>query len=283
MNSNKKRQSLFYDKYHKEYEEKTFLIHNLLKPYTINKWKRKCINKDILDIGCGNAYVLNELYKSVKFKSYTGVDISGEMIKRNSNYYKFLYNVTFFVDDVEKLENAIDKNYDVVVSYGCLHHLENPEKGIKSLYAKLRNNGYLLAVEMNRNNAITTFPDFYIYILGLDVDKIKDILRKIKQFLLRVIKLFYISKISPTKRYQEPHPGHPGKRTPSEYYDILDANGFRKVKIDCLYIELLPKLLYKSVRGISSLMVSISKMLLKIKRLEGVGSILIVEAKKEIY
>ena len=40
---------------------------------------------EVLDVGCGSARLLPELQKNFQLKKYTGVDISGELLKIASN------------------------------------------------------------------------------------------------------------------------------------------------------------------------------------------------------
>lgn len=280
-NTNKEWQRSYYNKYFKEYESSVSRTHSLLKTFTINVWKNKCKGKEILELGCGNAYVLSELQRAtVDFKSYTGIDISDEMIKSNSNSYKALKNVSFFVDDAENLEKLDDRKYDVIISYGCLHHLERPVKAIKSAYNKLRYDGLFFAVEMNRGSLVTTFPYPYSLILGLDVEKSRNTLKRIKNTLRKITNKPFRSHSKSLSKYPIIHPGHPGSRTPTEYKVMLQSAGFRAMGISCLFVELFPKSLYRSSVALFRLMVELSKPFLRRKRLQNLGNIILVEAKK---
>lgn len=187
----KENQKMAYNAYFREYDKQVQRIHRMWKPYTIDIWKNECKDKDILEIGCGTAYILRELLSSgIRFKSYTGIDIADNIIKDNSKIYKS-DNITFIADDAERLEKLRDNNFDVVISYGCLHHLENPESAINNLYKKLKDNGELFAIEMNRKYNEETFIGFYSSMLGLHF-KTKD-------------------KVS-NNEYASHHPGHPASR-----------------------------------------------------------------------
>ncbi len=112
MDINKDRQRSIYNKYSLEYERSVLYVHRMLKLYTVDMRKNECIDKDIFEIGCGNAYIFRQLHSSlVYFKSYTGIHISEEMIKRNVETYGGLQNVSFFANDAETLANIDNKSF----------------------------------------------------------------------------------------------------------------------------------------------------------------------------
>jgi ubiquinone/menaquinone biosynthesis C-methylase UbiE len=276
MGTHKEHQKAAYNKYYLEYESSVANVHKRLKPYTIDVWKSGCVGKDILDLGCGNAYVLNQLQLSkISFKSYTGIDISDEMISNNINSYYGPQNISFLVDDAEVLKNLGDTQYDIVISYGCMHHLEHPNESIKSVYKYLRDEGQLFAVELNREHSANSFTGLYLRIFGFDPEKVKTVLKK-------MMGRMFNGQREPSKRdtYSGHHPGHPGKRIPDEYREMLQTIGFRNISINCLYLDLLPYFLYESNLVLFRFMVAMSQPLLRVDSLKDAGSVLLIEAKK---
>jgi SAM-dependent methyltransferase len=276
MDTNKDRQRAIYNKYSAEYERSVSYIHRMLKPYTIDMWKYDCIDKDVLEIGCGNAYVFRQFHLSlVPFKSYTGIDISEEMIKRNVETYRGIQNVSFFVEDAETLDNIDNERFDTVISYGCLHHLDHPERAVKNVYRKLRAKGLFISVELNRQHPAASFLGLYSSMLRLDPEKTRSAIKKFLNVLVRSLK---------NKPRQDPyienHPGHPGKRTPVEYREMLQNSGFHDMKTYCLYLDLFPYFLYRNNRFIFRSMVAMSRPLLRLECLQDVGSTILIQARK---
>jgi len=276
VDCNKIQQKTAYNKYFNEYEESVGLVHLMLKPYTIDKWKNICKDKDILEIGCGNAYCLNQLKLSgIDFKTYTGIDISEEIIRNNSREHANSGNITFLVDNAEKLESISNGQYDLILSFGCLHHLQNPEKCVKKASEKLKQGGRFFAVELNRDHSASSFVGLYSSILGLDPEKTRKICKK-------AAKKVCSSKKRKTNydNYIKNHPGHPGKRTPAEYENIFKNAGFKDREISCLYLDLFPYAIYRVSMLVFKLMVCISQRLIKFKKLKDIGSIILISAKK---
>lgn len=91
----------------------------------------------ILDVGCGNC---RNLLPFSKFDCY-GVDFSENMINEAKKFVsKKNMKVTLKVGNVTKLPFK-DKSFDYVLSFAMLHHLKNPEKGVKEISRILKLGG----------------------------------------------------------------------------------------------------------------------------------------------
>jgi len=86
--------------------------------------------RSCLDAGCGVGY-FSKFLKEKRF-DVTSFDIKEENIIEAKKRVK---DVDFFVDDLENLKN-IKGNFDLVLCFGLLYHLENPLKALRNL-AKL--------------------------------------------------------------------------------------------------------------------------------------------------
>ena len=101
MTSNVEKQKHAYNQYLHEYDRTVEPTHRRLYPLTIGQWLPLLKDKDILDAGCGNAYLLSCLLDSgILFSSYTGFDISDKMVARNSSKFR-LSRVRFLISDAE--------------------------------------------------------------------------------------------------------------------------------------------------------------------------------------
>ncbi|MCF7971932.1 MAG: class I SAM-dependent methyltransferase [Methylococcaceae bacterium] len=81
--------------------------------------------KKILDLGCGPATQLAQLAEFLPDTSFTGIDLSEEMISDAKQYVskKNLQNVDFILGDITKLQMLDAQSFDGVISTMALHHL----------------------------------------------------------------------------------------------------------------------------------------------------------------
>lgn len=98
----------------------------------------------VLEIGCGNARTVDWLYPPRKYNyNYVGTDIS----------FKRLMLAKMVIPEGDFIQcsalNLPFKNqtFAAILSFGVLHHLENPMQGALSCLSKLRNEGYFLIHE----------------------------------------------------------------------------------------------------------------------------------------
>lgn len=112
----------------------------------IKRYKLKS-NSNVLDAGCGKAFLLYEIKKILPEIKISGFDISKYGIKNaKKEIKKFLY-----VYDVSKKLPYKNKNFDLVISINCLHNLQQSQLGrtINEL-SRVSKNQYI-CVESFRN------------------------------------------------------------------------------------------------------------------------------------
>lgn len=122
-------------------------ISSLLKQHT-NK------NSIILDVGCGDGTFTFELFKEVNSKKIVGFDIAKEAIKvaQKSVPAKDKKRIIFQEGSIYDADKMFKKNsFDIIVVRGVLHHLENPQQGIKSLSSLAKK---IIVLEPNGYNPI---------------------------------------------------------------------------------------------------------------------------------
>jgi len=108
-------------------------------------WLNEIINekrfrdKYILEVGCGPGIDLGLIY--LKGARCVGLDISSESLhKCKENFRELGISVDLVIGDSEFLPFKDDK-FDVVFSYGVLHHTPSIEKGVVQIYRVLKNGG----------------------------------------------------------------------------------------------------------------------------------------------
>jgi len=249
----------------------------MVKPYSIDIWKDQCKDKEILDLGCGNGYLLEQI-ADTGFRRYLGIDISEKMIEENRKRFSGLERVEFRADDAEALNTVRDDSLDMVISNGCLHHLKEPEVAVAASYRVLRPGGTFLGLEMNRQHPENSFLSVWSTLLGVHLMFLQTPARRIVRYLENLVK-----KQDPIAvAYSNQHPGHPGKRTPNEYRLMFEKAGYASAKIESLYLELLPYSLYKRSLLLFRLVVKYSKIVCanRLKGIKDVGNLLLIEAHK---
>ena len=73
----------------------------------------------LLEIGCGDGMITNEIAKIISDGYVVGTDISGQMIDHATKSYCNQGNLSFIQMDATK--NMFHQQFDVVTSFNCLH------------------------------------------------------------------------------------------------------------------------------------------------------------------
>lgn len=101
--------------------------------------------KEILIAGCGTGQepaAMKQLYPNANF---TCVDLSRSSLAyaiRQCSDLNILENLDFIQADILQLD-SLDKKFDLVISSGVLHHMEDPEAGLKVLQSLLKQKGIM--------------------------------------------------------------------------------------------------------------------------------------------
>lgn len=123
----------FFDQWHlyKQIVDKNYMFHHEI----INGLSRFLDNRlhstsRILDLGCGDAYLIPKVLQGNKPASYIGLDLSPvalDLASKNLSAQNIVHNLNEY-DFVEYLRNEANNDYDVIMSGYALHHLSDVEK-----------------------------------------------------------------------------------------------------------------------------------------------------------
>lgn len=115
---------------------------NFLKDLNIEKDDAK--NKFILEAGCGRGYVGIALSELVgKNGMFVGLDMSESIFRANQRKYQLTKNT----ESIQFIRGNIDKppfkerTFDIIYSFGVLHHTPDTYNSFKSLVPLLKKNG----------------------------------------------------------------------------------------------------------------------------------------------
>ena len=119
-------------------------------PYWLTKLQKKYFynkNLHILDIGCGNGYLLENLSREGYTNLY-GIDLELSQIKLNSKVkYSILNSSQLY---------KIKQKFDVIMCFHVLEHLETKDlsKTMEQIVSSLNNNGVLIVAVPNAQSPL---------------------------------------------------------------------------------------------------------------------------------
>lgn len=124
------RKTLFTKEYFDEVEHKKFFV----EPHILNFADFPFWNgKSVLEIGCGIGTTgINFVRNGAKYTAVELSDVSMEITKKRFEIYG--YTGSFYTGNAEHLSDFLPKNrYDLIFSFGVIHHSPNPEKIINQI------------------------------------------------------------------------------------------------------------------------------------------------------
>jgi len=108
--------------------------------------KNYCIDKDVLEVGCGSGQGLGYLEKFSK--SIEGGDYSEEILKTPKKYYEERITIKQF--DAHSLPYE-DNSKDVIIIFEAIYYLQSFDIFLKECNRVLRNDGLLLISSANKD------------------------------------------------------------------------------------------------------------------------------------
>jgi len=102
-------------------------------------------NQDFLEVGCGSGAVSKYIAERYQL-NVTGVDVDPEQIelaKKNTN----IPNLRFLVADATHLAFE-DNSFDIVLSFGVMHHISNWLEAMEEIKKVLRPKGYFIYMDL---------------------------------------------------------------------------------------------------------------------------------------
>lgn len=156
MKSNKKNKEYnFFNKLSEEWwdEKGKFGILHKIRPlrieYILQQMNNKKVkNLKILDIGCGGGLVSESLSKLGAV--VTGIDFAENNIRvAKQHSAKSGLKIEYKIGDIEKIK--LKKNFDVIIAFEVLEHLNDWKKFLNRIKNNLNKNGIFIISTINRN------------------------------------------------------------------------------------------------------------------------------------
>lgn len=102
----------------------------------------KAGNKSVLEIGCGRGNLLKSISKEFDY----AIGIEPGVVNETSGNYKIISG--FYPDDIK------DDEFDMIVHFGVLEHIEDPYKFLSSHMQKLSDNGVVITAVPDCSNSL---------------------------------------------------------------------------------------------------------------------------------
>lgn len=105
--------------------------------------------KNILEVGCGAGYGIEQIYKTFKPKIYYAFDIDPKMVLLSfTKVKKRQIPVNVFLADVKETKLPSNR-FDAVFAFTVLHHIEEWPNALKEINRVLKPKGLLLINEIS--------------------------------------------------------------------------------------------------------------------------------------
>lgn len=115
--------------------------------------------KDVLDVGCGNAY--GTALMAAKARSIQGLDYDSETVAQNQQRYASITTLSFKQGAVPPLPFP-DSTFDVVTAFQFIEHIEARQEFLRECLRVLRPGGRVLVTTPNVKKSLARNP-FHVH------------------------------------------------------------------------------------------------------------------------
>jgi trans-aconitate methyltransferase len=100
-------------------------------------------HEQVLDIGCGDGRLTHLISKCTPFGNVLGIDNSPSMINYAHQNYTEFTNLSFVLEDATNAHfyKSLESQFDVIVSFHCLHWVEKQESVLLGIKKSLKPEG----------------------------------------------------------------------------------------------------------------------------------------------
>lgn len=111
--------------------------------------KNYVLNKEVLDIGCGEGY--GSSYLADFAKSVTAIDYDATIIDYAKNKYPKT-TLQFYIIDVKKL-NSLNEKFKVICAFQFIEHIQDAHSLLRNISGLLKDDGIFICSTPNKKDA----------------------------------------------------------------------------------------------------------------------------------
>jgi len=106
------------------------------------QWFKQHVHNKILEVGCGTGRIFKEIKNTLPPGSYTGIELSADVIESNQLKWpeQYWYNSGLYDAHLE------EGHFDLIFSFYVLEHLVYPKTALETMFRLLTPGGYLVIV-----------------------------------------------------------------------------------------------------------------------------------------
>jgi ubiquinone/menaquinone biosynthesis C-methylase UbiE len=108
----------------------------------------------VLEVGCGDAYVLSEVAQRIRIESYVGIDLAENSVTRARMLLTpWVNEVELIQGDFSQVIGTLDSKFDLILAGYVVHHLLLPEKNtvFGTFRQLLADDGALILYDVTKN------------------------------------------------------------------------------------------------------------------------------------
>lgn len=134
--------------------------------------------KSMLDLGCGNGWMLRKLASKYSLDVGLGIDGSAEMINKAKKYQT---NLDYLCMDITKWKAS--RSYDLIMSMEFIYYLNDPETVFNNIFnnAAHKESIFIFGIDHYKENqdSLSWPSDLGVYMNTLSINEWIDLYRKI--------------------------------------------------------------------------------------------------------
>ncbi|RNC85233.1 MAG: class I SAM-dependent methyltransferase [Balneola sp.] len=145
---------------YQEILEQNYMFHHNLsqKIFRFLRKHRFSSPFNVLDAGCGDAYMLSNLLKNISVNSFTGYDMSSQALSiAKENLHALKTEVKLVQGPMESSIKKEDTTFGLIYSSFAIHHLDDHGKKelLRGFYNHLREGGIFIAIDIMRDQKLS--------------------------------------------------------------------------------------------------------------------------------
>jgi len=121
--------------------------------------------QNFLEVGCGNGAVSKHVARKYRLNA-TGIDVDPEQVKLAQQESHDMPGIRFLISDATKLPFQ-DNEFDIVLSFGTMHHISRWLDALGEIKRVLRPKGYFIYFDLIFTEPVARFGRLFKHSFGM--------------------------------------------------------------------------------------------------------------------